>query len=80
VEACIASEGLGPGLAHSAFCGSGPVRMPAWTQGGGDRLHLLIVGGGLLQGFLSSLGLGISSGDTKSAHTGRFIRDGKVCS
>jgi hypothetical protein len=35
--------------------------------------------GGMLQGFLSSLGLGISSQDTKSAHTGRFIRDRKGC-
>jgi hypothetical protein len=32
---------------------------------------------GALQGLFSSLGLGISSRDTKSAHTGRFIRDRK---
>jgi hypothetical protein len=35
--------------------------------------------GGLPQGFLSSLGLGISSRDTTSALTGRFIRDRKSC-
>jgi hypothetical protein len=41
--------------------------------------HWRVEGGGV-PGFLSFLGLGISSQDTKSAHTGRFIRDRKGCS
>jgi hypothetical protein len=41
---------------------------------------LLLWGTGrLLQGLLSLLGLGISSGDMESAHTGKFIRKRKGC-
>jgi hypothetical protein len=44
-------------------------------------LLLLLWGtGGLLQGSCLFLGLGISSQDMDSAHTGRFIRKRKVCS
>jgi hypothetical protein len=46
-----------------------------------DQQKNIIVGcRGPLQGFLSALGLAISSRDMESAHPGRFIRKRKGCS